>query len=156
MIYGFRQQLEIGKGGERRLDSIWRGLRVIDVSDDLEWQRRGVDRLIVLPNGCRISVEYKTDEIAHRTGNLVFEIVSDDVKNTPGWGLSSEAQYLVYLIEGGSIVYLIRLPDLRKWVLERVSEFRRVEANNGAYRTHSLLIPLYRLEGLPFVKKLHI
>lgn len=156
MIYDFQHQLEIGKKGEARLDSIWRGFQIIDVSDDPEWQRRGVDRLLVLPDGRYVSVEYKLDNIAHRTGNLVFEILSNDITDTPGWGLSSKAEYLVYLVEQTNTVYLIRLPELRKWVIARMAEFRRVRADNGIYCTHSLLIPLRRLESLPFVKKLFL
>ncbi len=156
MAYGFREQLELGKAGESRLNGLWRDLRVVDVSDDPEWRRAGVDRLLVFPDGRQVTVEYKTDFIAHRTGNLVFETVSDDVTGVPGWGLSSKAEYLVYLVEKAGVVYLIRLPELREWVLARVSMFRRAAADNGTYRTLSLLVPFSMLEGEPFVRKLRV
>ncbi|SMB96053.1 hypothetical protein SAMN00808754_1391 [Thermanaeromonas toyohensis ToBE] len=154
--YDFARQLKIGKAGERKLNGLWKNVRIVDVSDDPGWRGTGIDRVLELVDGRKVPVEYKTDCIAHRTGNLVFEIISDDVTGTPGWGLASKAEYLVYLLEGTEEVYVIRLPALRRWVLKRVSSFRTVEADNGVYRTVSLLVPLLELEGLPFVKKLKL
>jgi len=156
MPYDFSEQLRIGKAEEEKLDRLWGNARILDVSDDPAWQKQGIDRVLELSDGRRVPVEYKADFIAHRTGNLIFELVSVDTTGTPGWGLTSRADYLVYLIAKTDEVYFIRLPDLRQWVLSRKSEFREVAADNGGYRTISLLVPLHRLEQLSFVKKLSL
>lgn len=154
MSYDFAEQLELGKTGETKLDGLWKNVRIVDVSDDPAWRKLGIDRVLELPDGRKVPVEYKTDFTAHRTGNLVFETVSVDTTGAPGWGLSSKAEYLVYLLAETKTVYLIRLPELRRWMLARAPKFREVTADNGAYRTLSLLAPLRELERLPFVKKL--
>lgn len=156
MSYDFAEQLEAGKAGETKLNGLWKNVRIVDVSDDSAWRKLGIDRVLKLPDGRKVPVEYKTDFIAHRTGNLIFETVSVDTTGAPGWGLSSKAEYLVYLLAETKVVYLIWLPELRRWVLARIKRFREVVADNGSYRTLSLLVPLCELERLPFVKKLAV
>jgi hypothetical protein len=154
MAYDFEKQLDAGKAGEKELDGLWKDARIIDVSEDPAWQKQGIDRVLELPDGKKFSLEYKTDFIAHRTGNLVFETVSVDTSGTPGWGVSSKAEYLVYLLAETKVVYIIHLPALRRWVAERSQNFRKVAANNDSYRTISLLVPLRELERQSFVYKL--
>lgn len=67
MPYDFAEQLEIGKTGETKLDSMWKNVRIANVSDDPAWQKLGIDRVLELPDGRKVPVEYKTDFIAHRT-----------------------------------------------------------------------------------------
>jgi hypothetical protein len=79
--YRFDQQKLIGKKGEQILDN-WLSTtyQIINVSHVLQYQNSGIDRLLIHSSGYSLSVEYKFDKAAARTGNLFFETTSVDTK----------------------------------------------------------------------------
>lgn len=148
--YQFDTQKRVGVAGEETLDAFfrqWRGLHIRPATD--AEQRRGIDRMFtVAATGREVAVEYKTDYMAGRTGNAFVETVSVDRAGKPGWAVSSEAYFLIYLVPEPRTIYVIRMQDVRR----RLPAWRqiypeRTVANDG-YNTVGLLVPLDELERL--------
>ncbi|HEY4688335.1 MAG TPA: hypothetical protein VIK33_03415 [Anaerolineae bacterium] len=104
---------------------------------------------------------------ARRTDNFALETVSNDVSGSPGWVFASEADVLLYyfaaiprtideieewwalgeeyLLATLGIVsdrlYVIDLPELRRWFEAVQGNYREVAAQNDTYRTLSRLVP---------------
>lgn len=97
--YKFQQQESIGRKGEQILDDLLSSTyQIINVSHVLQYQTSGIDRLLMHPLGYRLSVEYKFDKAAARTGNLFFETTSVDTDGIPDWGWSSQTDYCFFLV----------------------------------------------------------
>lgn len=141
-MYRFEEQLREGQSGEEVLDAFFSGrYDVFPVGEDL--QRRGIDRFFEdRATGEVFSVEYKTDFLAHKTGNAFVETVSVDSSGKPGWARSSQASFLVYYIPGLSRAYLFRMDALREKLPDWVFRFPVRSAENQGYRTHGVLVPL--------------
>ncbi len=144
MAYQFDRQLVEGEAGEAFLDAFFtqRGHSVRAVS--MAEQRQGIDRIITTRSGQVMKVEYKTDHTAARTGNAFVETISVDTHGKMGWALTSQADYLVYLVPG-QLIIVLPFQSLR-WALPGwMREYpERTAANNG-YETHGVLVPLPRL-----------
>jgi len=97
--YDFETQWKIGQEGETFLDQ-WLSptYKVLNVSEDMKYQQSGIDRVVTRSDGSVITIEYKFDIAAKRTGNLFFETISNDKELIPGWGWSSQADYWIFLI----------------------------------------------------------
>lgn len=86
--------------------------------------------------------------------DLLIETISNDQKDSPGWILYSEADWLIYLYEPleGLIGYKISMPVLKKWW--EYNEYRRAwkmkKVPNKGYNTINRIIPL------KFLKDVHI
>jgi hypothetical protein len=113
----FSERLEIGERYENKIDS-WAadkfGVGIKKVS--LELQQLGIDRLWTKPDGGVVSVEYKADLKAHRTGNVFLELQSG--KDKPGWVFYSIAQLLIYYIPGSEKVYLADMQQFKRNVTD--------------------------------------
>ena len=77
--YDFETQLKIGQEGETFLDQ-WLSptYKVLNVSEDIKYQQSGIDRVVTRSDGSVITIEYKFDIAAKRTGNLFFETISNN------------------------------------------------------------------------------
>jgi len=145
MAYQFDAQHADGLAGEAFLDALfsrWYRIRPASAAQ----QHRGIDRWFRRDKR-RLSVEYKTDTTAARTGNAFVETVSVDITHTLGWAYTSQADYLAYYIPPDGLVYIIRFDVLRsqlpRW--ERRYPVRRI-ANEG-YHTQGLLVALREFEA---------
>jgi len=140
--YDFETQRRIGQEGEIFLDRWLRpAYNVIDVSEDEKYQQSGIDRLITRSDGTVLSIEYKFDIAAKRTGNLFFETTSNDKERVPGWGWTSQACYWIFLIPEQEIL-VFKPGKLRSlvWQLQKSLQEKRI-ANKG-YNTIGYPIPL--------------
>ena len=104
-VYTFPEQLEKGEAHESILDvffSTW-----YDIEDATwEQQHMGIDRLFTSKKrGIRASVEYKTDFIAQKTGNVFIEVEDEDGRAL-GWASSSMAQILIYFIPEMNVIFM--------------------------------------------------
>ena len=81
--YGFQAQLKVGELGEETLDAFFaeKGYEIKNVT--MKEQRRGIDRIFV-KDGKEVKVEYKTDALTARTGNVFIETVSSNKSGAPG------------------------------------------------------------------------
>jgi hypothetical protein len=100
------------------------------------------------------TTEFKSCDQIHRTGNLVFELVSNSRKPSAGCGLTSEAQLLCYYDTVGNIAHLIAFQQLRraieassqrKWSAYKVTT-PMPHSLDIAYATFGLLVPLVFLQ----------
>jgi hypothetical protein len=140
--YHFAQQLQIGKNAERRLDALFGKWYAIEtVPPEIE-RKKHFDRLFIRPDGTQISVEYKTDLMCHKTGNLVVEIVSVDTNGTPGWVYSSDAELLVWEVQGLDVVLVAHFADIHRQLEEWKLKYRTVKIPNDGYNTIGILVPI--------------
>jgi len=140
--YDFQTQQQIGKEGEAFLDQwLYPNYKVLNVSEDLNYQKAGIDRIVTRSDGSIITIEYKYDRAAKRTGNLFFETISNNISNTPGWGWTSQADYWIFLIPEQEIL-VFKPGALRTlvWSLKKSIKERNVP-NNG-YNTIGYPVPL--------------
>ena len=144
-MYEFNVMLKLGEKHEADLDvyfSKWYRIERVN----MELQRLGVDRLFNRPDGTRISVEYKADDTAARTGNAFIETVSVDNQNKPGWALSSIAQVLIYYIPPLQDIYIIRMLDLKMDIEKLVSNHEVKQIPNGGYMTEGIPVSIDNLQ----------
>lgn len=101
------------------------------------------------------TIEVKVDTQAHKTGNFVFETISNKQAKTIGCFLKSEADYLYYLFAGAGVLWRMPFGVARDWFLREIKanpeRFRIVEpstpASNGrkGYTSEAYLIPVSAL-----------
>lgn len=152
MTYQFATQLAQGQNYEQLLDQRFDELYIIQPATPQQ-QRQGIDR-VYRPRKAPhevLYVEYKADKTAARTGNAFVETISVDTFDKPGWAMSSQADWLFYLVPGAcEALYIIRMADLRlrlpKW--RRACQERRIP--NEGYFTVGLLVPLAEFEEIAY------
>jgi hypothetical protein len=142
MEYDFGKQFRSGKDGESEVIS-WLKTRyeAEDMGNNLDVQRSGIDLLVHLADNSTISLEVKCDKTARRTQNLFFETVSVDKNNTKGWGTTSQAKYLIYLIPDQEII-VIQLSELRNLFNELRPTLKEKTIPNKGYNTLGFPISL--------------
>lgn len=148
--YAFGEQLAIGEAWEHRIDAFFLGRFPVHITHATpEQQRKGIDRLFEsFASGEIDTVEYKADSLAGKTGNAFIETVSVDTTGKPGWALSSQAKYLVYLVTEPETIYFIAMRRLRSALPHWRQLYREAAAQNDGYRTVGLLVPLHELERI--------
>src|SRR5690606_37376681 len=89
--YDFQKQKGVGDAGESILDTyfISLGYRVEEVN--MAEQRKGIDRIVKKPDGEVIKLEYKTDALTAKTGNVFIETISSTKSGSLGWALKTQA-----------------------------------------------------------------
>ena len=111
-------------------------------------QRRGIDRWLVNSAGKRISLEYKTDVTAGRTGNAFVETISVSTADKPGWAVSSQATWLIYYIPDPEAVYIIKFARIRQHLARWREQYPSRDIPNVGYVTTGLLVPLREFEQI--------
>lgn len=140
-VYNFQEQLKIGQEGEAFLDSFFRGKGVqVEVVDDLDTQRRGIDRYFHI-EGKTFSVEYKTDHTAARTGNAFLEMAVD---KKAGWVQRTEADFIAYYVPGRQVIYLVRPERIRELLGAYINKLQWGEIRNDSFVAYGMLLPLDR------------
>ena len=79
--------------------------------------------------------------ILPRTGNIFFETVSNDKERIPGWGLSSQADYWIFLIPEQEIL-VFKPGRLRTLVWELQKSLKERSVPNKGYNTIGYPTPL--------------
>ncbi len=155
--YDFDTQRKVGQEGETFLDQ-WLSptYKVLDVSENLKYQQSGIDRVVTRPDGSVITIEYKFDMAAKRTGNLFFETVSNDKEFIPGWGWSSQADYWIFLIPEQEII-VFKPGKLRALVWELQKSLKERNVANKGYNTIGYPIALIQARKVAFqIKPLYL
>ena len=147
--YDFEQQFEIGTHHEQTLDEYFQQYFWIESTSRQE-QRQGIDRWFQAPDGSWMSVEYKADKTAGRTGNAFIETISVDVRAVQGWAYSSEADVLAYYVPPRNTVWLICFMELRQYLAEWHQRYPIRQIPNHGYCTEGLLVPLVLLGNIAF------
>lgn len=86
----------------------------IDFVEDKEISE--INDIEVLKNYEGLKVEVKTDDTNYYRTNLVFELVSNTIKNTKGWALITECDLLVYAFPKKDRVYTLDGKRLREFI----------------------------------------
>lgn len=145
--YDFSEKLAEGERGEAYLDTLWDSRWQI-VKAQRDDQRRGIDRWLVNSAGKRISLEYKTDVTAGRTGNAFVETISVSTADKPGWAVSSQATWLIYYIPDPEAVYIIKFARIRQHLARWREQYPSRDIPNVGYVTTGLLVPLREFEQI--------
>ena len=132
---GFHKDNIVGQNGEyiiyNYLSNHSSTINLIDVSKDKWFQQFDIDFLQVTNDGIN-KIEVKTDKIADRTGNMVYEVYSDKRFYTLGCFEKTEADYIFYYLININILYIFDTQELREWVLEHQHNLKLVDMGDFA------------------------
>jgi hypothetical protein len=152
--YSHADMREISKIGaiivKKYLESIASTIEVIDVRDETEYQKKGIDflwRHTVNKSPVTTSIEAKTDR--YTTGNFVIETVSVKESDIPGWIYTSQSDYIAYYLVGYDTLYVIPTKELRDWFDVNKAKYRTASTktrDGGKYTTVFKLVPIVDVE----------
>lgn len=132
---GFHKDNIVGQNGEyiiyNYLSNHSSTINLIDVSKDKWFQQFDIDFIQVTNEGIN-KIEVKTDKIADRTGNMVYEVYSDKRFYTLGCFEKTEADYIFYYLINTNILYIFDTQELREWVLEHQHNLKLVDMGDFA------------------------
>jgi len=149
-VYDFKEQLKRGQGQERVIADFLRSrgwkVRMAEMAD----QKLGKDMWLevsMFPGA--ISVEVKSDSLAHKTNNMFVETVSvgryhggEFRVEKRGWLYTTEAEYLIYHVVKSGAIMVFEPEALRRFVEERPGTYRSVDVRNRGYSGRGLLVPI--------------
>lgn len=147
MVYDWSEQLRVGADGERVLDTILSHLGTLTEATRDE-QRAGIDRILVTGKGQRLTIEYKTDTLAHRTGNAYIETLSVSTTGKLGWLHTCTADRMVYYTPGDRRIRVIRMDRMRKAAQDWQWVHPVVRVQNKTYYGEGMLVPLSELDAI--------
>lgn len=136
--YYFSDQLDKAEEYERKLDryfSKWYDIRTVG----MDAQRRGIDR-IYRNDDRKLAVEYKTDFLTQRTGNVFIETVSVDRTGKLGWAWTSQADIIVYLVAPNTI-YIANPYDIRDHIEFWKQQYGERSVQNKSYKSKGIPLP---------------
>lgn len=117
--------------------------KIIEVKD-LDMQKLGIDKILVLANGKRLLIDEKKRRKDY--GDILLEEYSNFELRKVGWlGRDKHTDYIVYWIRESNTVYLLPFILLQKaWVSNYytwLKDYGRKFASNNYYRTSNIPIP---------------
>lgn len=116
----FKEDLKFGKIGEmvtlNYLNSLDTIHHVDDVTEDELWMGLDVDFISYSIYGDIYRIEVKSDRLAHKTGNLAYEVISNRYKNTIGCFEKTVADFMFYYLSETDEMYYINIELLRNYV----------------------------------------
>lgn len=123
-------------------------LEHIEVCDNLELQKQGVDKVIYLSNGNVLYIDEKCRRKVYR--DIALETVSNTYTGAAGWiNKDLQMDYLAYAFMPIKRAYLFSWPMLRKaWIENREEwqeKYRPIIAPNNGYTTISVPVPIKKL-----------
>lgn len=140
--YSFREQLDIGKQGEEKLDAYFYALGTEIRCANMFEQKRGIDRWFRAKDGDRVyTVEYKTDEKTQKTGNVFVETISNNQTGALGWAVKGLADFVIYYAVGIEEAAVIRSEKLREKIAEWFFSYPTKAVKNRGYMTYGILVP---------------
>lgn len=139
--YDFQEQKGVGDAGESILDTFFISLGCQVEEVDLKSQRRGIDRIVTKPDGETMRLEYKTDALTAKTGNVFVETISSTKSGALGWALKTQADYVIYFVPDWRKALVISPQILRDKIPEWVFEYRQKPVKNVGYFSFGIPIP---------------
>ena len=144
----FNSDLQYGKAGEY---IIYQYLlfqpntsQLINVTDDEFFQENDIDFVWETVSGKVYKIELKTDRLAHKTGNIVYEYKSNKSYDTVGCFEKTKADYILYYIEKTNVLYWIKVESLREYIEKNKEKLSLVNMGDNAI---GYLIPLKIVEA---------
>lgn len=105
---------------------------VMDVSDDIEFQKQDIDFLVQLSNKQICKVEIKTDYQAHNTGNIPWETISTGSINSKGCCEKTKADKIFYYIYNTNDLLIADVRKVRNYLMENKGKFKEINMGDGA------------------------
>lgn len=153
MIYEFKERNDYAQSHMDTIENFLKNFssttNVTNVENESYYQKIDIDLLWkgISKNDFIIarSIEVKVDSY-YKSGNIFFEIISNDNKQSKGCMLVSEADYLFYYFPDINLLYSFRFKAFRQWVLDNKSRFKLKKCKNPTYNSWGYLIPRDILE----------
>lgn len=123
---------------------------VLDVSDDIEFQKEDVDFLVLLSNKQVCKVEVKTDFKANETGNIPFETISTQYLNSKGCCEKTKADKIFYYIYNTNDLFIADVKKVRNYINENKDKLKEVNMGDGA---KGYLLKINELSDLKILTK---
>lgn len=99
------------------------------------------------------TVELKSDSLAHETGNLPFEIVSNVGSGRPGWVYSLSADFIAFYLVGSGELLLLAVPDLKKAIEDKWQHYKSLKAiRNPLFTGVVILVPVEEVRKLALLR----
>lgn len=99
---------------------------VIDVRNDKVFQKYDIDFLVYTDRSIIVPIEVKSDTMAHRTGNIAYEVLSNKHYNTKGCFEKTRARYIYYYLTKTKQLYQIDVKKLRNHVKNYYANKRKL------------------------------
>lgn len=121
---------------------VFPGIKEISFAEDMETQRKGIDKVIYFESGNSFTIDEKKRRVDY--GDILLELWSVDKKKR-GWLFTSQCDYIVYAVMPTNKIYLLPTILLKKAWYENQecweSRYRYIYAQNEGYVTTSIAIP---------------
>lgn len=134
---GFHKDNIVGQNGEyiiyNYLSNHSSTINLIDVSKDKWFQQFDIDFLWQDTEYNIFKIEVKTDTLADKTGNMVYEIWSDKRTHSKGCFEKTEADYIFYYLINNRTLYVFNTKELREWVLEHTNNLKQTDMGDNAF-----------------------
>ena len=134
---GFHSNNEIGNKGENTIFNFLltypSTTAIIDVTKDEWFQQFDIDFLWQDTEYNIFKIEVKTDTLADKTGNMVYEIWSDKRTHSKGCFEKTEADYIFYYLINTRTLYIFKTVDLRAWVRLHASNLKCTDMGDNAF-----------------------
>ena len=134
---GFHTDNEIGNKGENAifnfLSTYPSTTAIIDVTKDAWFQQFDIDFLWQDTEYNIFKIEVKTDTLADKTGNMVYEIWSDKRTHSKGCFEKTEADYIFYYLINTRMLYIFNTKELREWVSEHIDNLKQTDMGDSAF-----------------------
>lgn len=145
-MHSFDKSFQTSKVYEAELDKHFgQAYEITDATRNEE--RSGIDRFFAHRiSGVRYSVEYKTDHVTPRTGNVFVETTSVDTAGKLGWAYTSMAQVLIYYIPEHEYALRADMTTIKRqlpaWTTYPEAPAWNKSRSGETYRTLGRLVPL--------------
>ncbi|HAU86332.1 MAG TPA: hypothetical protein DCW90_12800 [Lachnospiraceae bacterium] len=104
-----------------------------------------IDLIVNKTNGTSYTVEIKTD--TYVTGNLFFEVISNEQRQTERCLMKSDAQFLFYYFLKTKTLYILNMKKFRQFVLDRTDTLKEKRVKNKLFTSRGFLVPLSLIEA---------
>lgn len=152
----FVKDLKIGEIGEKvvlqYLEKEKHIIQVVDVRDDKKFQVDDIDFLVYTDKHVIFPIEVKSDTMAHRTGNIAYEVYSNKHYCTKGCLEKTKAKFVYYYLTETEILYNIDVQKLRNYVHTNFSEN---QLRNMGDCARGYLIKIKDLLEYGIIKQIH-
>ena len=151
----FSDDLKFGKQGEEKIYQYLlthpNTKYVIDTSDDIFFQSLDIDFLWQTKNNKIYKLEIKTDRLADKTKNIIYEYYSNKTYQTEGCFEKTEADYILYYIINENYFYNLNVKKLRQYVNEKKDKLKIKYMGDDAL---GYIIPIRLIEKYRLGKKI--
>lgn len=127
---------------------VFPGLKLIEFAEDMETQRKGIDKILHFESGRQVTIDEKKRREDY--GDILLELWGVWEKRKRGWLHTCQCDYIIYAVMPSRKVYL--LPSIllkRAWLTNRLlwkpPKYREVVAHNPGYTTKNIAIPTQEL-----------